>query len=231
MYALQSCHSVHPFTNVRKVEFMIKRLLLIAFMMIALTISACGTIATPEAHEAEHTDEAVVGESEAVDEEPTEVAELPTDTPTPEPPTAIPTEAPTSTPESTTEAPTEEVAQSAGSSRITRIIQSSGDPANGEVIFNTFYDETGFACATCHTIVEGAPDGIGPNQYNLYQRAGERVEGQSAEDYVYTSIIDPNAHIVEGFEQRALMPLIYETILTQQEIFDLVVYVLSIGDE
>lgn len=209
---------------------MLKRLLLIVFVLIPLFTVACGTIATPESDGDAHTDEVNQNDESHdadTDTEPTEVVVVPTNTP--EPPTAEPTQAPTNTPEPPPATPTEEVAESTGPSRTARLIQVA-DPVNGETIFNTMYGEVGFACATCHTVAEGAADGLGPNQWNLFERAGERVEGLGAEDYVYESIINPHDYIVEGFNE-GLMPQIYGDLLTPQEIFDVANYLLSLGNE
>lgn len=209
---------------------MLKKSLLIVFLIVPMLIVACGTIATPESDDDTHADEVAQNddshEADSPDEEPTEVVEIPTDTPEPTP---EPTQAPTNTPEPPTETPTEEVAESTGPSRTARLIQVA-DPANGETIFNTMYGEVGFACATCHTVADGAADGLGPNQWGLAERAGERVEGLAAEDYIYESIINPNDYIVEGFNE-GLMPATYADLLSQQELFDVAAYLLTLTNE
>ena len=144
----------------------------------------------------------------------------PTATFTPEPPTATPVP-PTAT-------PTEEPAQERVT-RLTLLIRENGNANNGETLFNEFYADVGFACSTCHMI---EPDvvGLGPNQWQFYLRAGERVAGFSPEEYTYNSIIAPNDYIVEGFNE-GLMPATYGDIFSEQELYDLVAYLLSIGAE
>ncbi len=56
--------------------------------------------------------------------------------------------------------------------------------------------------------------------------AGERVEGLSAEEYLLESIVDPLAH-VEGV-WRTPMPEDYVDLLTEQDIEDLIVYMLQL---
>jgi cytochrome c oxidase subunit 2 len=60
-------------------------------------------------------------------------------------------------------------------------------------------------CTGCHSI-NGVSETaqIGPNLTDLSERAANRVEGLTAEQYVRQSILEPQAHIVEGYGE--LMP-------------------------
>lgn len=89
-----------------------------------------------------------------------------------------------------------------------------GDAAVGEQIFST-------TCAGCH----GETDGAGPARVGIGERAASRVEGQSAEEYIHESIVDPSAHVVEGFGD--IMPKDYETQFSEEEINSLVAYLLT----
>ena len=109
-------------------------------------------------------------------------------------------------------------------SEITLLIQENGDPTRGQQIF------TAQACMGCHTVDEGGMAIVGPNQWELYLRAGERVEGLSAEEYVYRSIIEPSEYIVEGFTD-GMMPQTYDVMITPLELYDVVAYLLSLGAE
>ncbi|HVU10670.1 MAG TPA: c-type cytochrome, partial [Phototrophicaceae bacterium] len=82
------------------------------------------------------------------------------------------------------------------------------------------------ACATCHT-TDGTSNGIAPSLAGLSQRAGSRVAGLSAEDYVRQSILDPNAFVVPGFSSGVMFQS-YAQKLTPQQIDDLIAYVLSL---
>jgi hypothetical protein len=57
--------------------------------------------------------------------------------------------------------------------------------------------------------------------------AGSRASGQSAEEYLRDSITAPNDLVVEGFSPD-LMPRAYGAELTEQEINDLVSYLLTL---
>jgi cytochrome c oxidase subunit 2 len=62
-------------------------------------------------------------------------------------------------------------------------------------------------CAGCHQIA-GTSGGIevGPNLSRLAERAGERVAGLSAEQYVRASIRTPDAYVVPGYANPSPMP-------------------------
>jgi mono/diheme cytochrome c family protein len=53
------------------------------------------------------------------------------------------------------------------------------------------------------------------------------VSGQSAEAYLRESIVDPDAYVVEGFTP-GIMPSNYRTQLSDEQITDLVVYLMSL---
>ena len=98
--------------------------------------------------------------------------------------------------------------------------------ANGEVLFNTFYEEVGFACETCH-FVDQETMKIGPGLLDISDRAGERVDGQDADTYLHNSIINPNEFIVDTFTAN-LMPQTYGEILSEDEVDALVAYLMSL---
>ena len=56
-------------------------------------------------------------------------------------------------------------------------------------------------CPTCH-MIPGIEEGgdIGPNQKGLASRAGKRVKGLSAREYIMQSIVNPDAYTVKDFE-------------------------------
>jgi mono/diheme cytochrome c family protein len=91
----------------------------------------------------------------------------------------------------------------------------TGDPANGETLFNE-------ACAACH----GAEDGVGPARTGMAERAATRVDGMSAADYLHESIVEPGAYVVEGFND-GIMPKTYAEQYDEQQIADLVAYLLE----
>ncbi|MBZ0276612.1 MAG: DUF3179 domain-containing protein [Anaerolineae bacterium] len=101
-----------------------------------------------------------------------------------------------------------------------------GDAANGQALFNTFQADAGFACSTCHF-----PDKedrlIGPGLLNVSTRAETRVAGLSAYDYIHTSIVDPGAFVVPDFPD-GLMPRNWAQIYSEQQINDIIAYLLTL---
>ncbi len=92
-----------------------------------------------------------------------------------------------------------------------------GDPANGEAVFNN----TG--CMGCHAVDTDAA-GVGPGLKGIGAIAGERVDGQSAIEYLRAAIVAPNEYIVEGYDP--IMPP-YDT-LSDDDLNDLIAYLLSL---
>ena len=67
---------------------------------------------------------------------------------------------------------------------------SPGVAANGEALF------TSYTCVVCHGSMDGSsPATIGPSLIGIAERAGTQVEGESAEQYIYRSILYPNEFI------------------------------------
>jgi mono/diheme cytochrome c family protein len=103
----------------------------------------------------------------------------------------------------------------------------SGDPV--EVGKATY---TAQGCVGCH----GEPGGagiIGPNLGGIATRAGSTVAGQSAEEYIRTSIVNPNAHIVAQCPTGACtspsaMPATYGQLLAPEQLDGLVQYLLTL---
>ncbi len=104
---------------------------------------------------------------------------------------------------------------------------ASADPVNGEQLFAELND-TGFACNSCHS-AETTDRMVGPGLHGIPARAAERVEGESAEEYIYNSIVHPNDYIVEDYTEN-LMPQNYSEIYTEQENYDLAAYLMTLED-
>jgi hypothetical protein len=103
------------------------------------------------------------------------------------------------------------------------------DPENGAAIFNRVYPETGFACATCHSIQPGVRL-IGPTVWGIRDHGLSRVEGMNIETYIHNSILHPLAYIAPGWTvEQAIMPRNYADVLSEDEISDLTAYLLSLG--
>lgn len=187
-----------------------------------LLLAACGSVATPVWSElAQGTQAALAATADHLTEiAPTATATpLATSTPTgaptatPLPPTAIPTEAPTIVPPTATPAP---------------IVQAGpqGDPVKGKEHFEMMRPEVNFACATCH-YVDKEDQLIGPGLLNISTRAETRVEGQSAYDYIHTSIVDTSAYVVANFPDK-LMPAVYKDLWTEEQINDIIAYLYTL---
>ena len=91
--------------------------------------------------------------------------------------------------------------------------------SNGQQLF------TSRTCGACHAIqgIPGAGGTIGPNLSAIAAVADRRKPGTSAEDYLRESIVDPDAHVVLGY-QPGSMPRVP---LSDQQVGDLVAFLLT----
>jgi cytochrome c oxidase subunit 2 len=98
---------------------------------------------------------------------------------------------------------------------------AAADPfAAGKAAFNVY------GCNACHALASaGAVGAIGPKLDGIGTRAGSTVAGQSAEEYIKTSILKPAAHLAPGFAD--LMPKDYEQRVTPTDLDALVKYLLE----
>lgn len=107
----------------------------------------------------------------------------------------------------------------------------AGDPQRGATLFAGEVAITGFvACRGCHATDPLAGDGIGPNLAGVATRAGARVPGVAAEEYLRRSIRIHDDYVVPGFEAgiaRAVVGRDFGDILTDEQIADLVAYLLT----
>jgi mono/diheme cytochrome c family protein len=94
-----------------------------------------------------------------------------------------------------------------------------GDAANGGKVFDAQ------SCRTCHVDLSVGP--LFPEDPPLGLVAETRRPGYSAELYLYESIVEPNAYIVPGF-QDSIMPSGFGKSLSEQELADLVAYLVSL---
>lgn len=85
-------------------------------------------------------------------------------------------------------------------------------------------------CLSCHSI-DGSPM-VGPTWKGLYGHEVELEDGSQViadEAYLYESITDPGAKIVKGFPAGAMPP--YGSILSDQNIADIIAYIRSLAEE
>ncbi|MDE2819323.1 MAG: c-type cytochrome [Chloroflexota bacterium] len=194
-------------------------------LIMVFVIAGCGTVATPVWQAPTATETRAVGQDQAA---PTvEATSPPTDTPIPPTATFTPQPTATSTPEPTL---TPEPTATEVMSPLDRMV-SMRDPQKGAILFETFQERagTGYSCANCHSPTSEEKL-VGPGLLDIKSRALNRVEGQSAAEYIYNSIVNPKEIVVEDYDPE-LMPDNWSEIYTNLEIFDIVAYLLTLeGD-
>jgi len=98
----------------------------------------------------------------------------------------------------------------------------------GEEIFQVGVEaEGGMACSMCHLL-----DGLGSNApplNGIADRAGNEVTGLSAEEYLHQSIVDPNAHLIEGYD-LVKMPENYGEKLSEEDIGNLIAFMITLEE-
>lgn len=105
-------------------------------------------------------------------------------------------------------------------------VGGAGDPAAGEELFAQTLIGTQPGCSTCHSLEPGVTM-VGPSLATIGADAGSRVSDVSDEDYLRTSIMEPDAHVAEGFA-AGLMPQALATELSDEQLNDLVAYLLTL---
>jgi mono/diheme cytochrome c family protein len=103
---------------------------------------------------------------------------------------------------------------------------AGGNPSAGEALFAQTMIGTLAGCITCHSL---QPDLtlIGPSLARIGAEAGSMVPGQSAEEYLRQAIVAPDEYVVSGFG-AGIMPGAYGSELSEQQIQDLVAYLLTL---
>ena len=100
-------------------------------------------------------------------------------------------------------------------------LPESGDAERGAVLFADT-ETLSPTCISCHNIDQTASPTLADYSVAV---AASRVEGQSAREYTFDSIVDPAKHIVEGYGNA--MPNKYSEQLTPQDLADMITYLLS----
>lgn len=101
-----------------------------------------------------------------------------------------------------------------------------GNPENGADLFAVSV-QGATACSSCHQL--NAARSSGPSLQYYGDIAGDRVDGESAEAYTYYAIIRPSRYLVRGYSN--VMPSNYEDVFTEQELADLIAYLLTLKAE
>ena len=105
-----------------------------------------------------------------------------------------------------------------------------GDPERGRQIWDDGGGVlSGGGCSECHSL-DGSENTllateIAPSWQGISGRAGDRVPGLSAEEYLRESIRDPAAYIVEGYSD--FMPKGFRFLLSEEDVDGLVAFLLT----
>jgi nitric oxide reductase subunit C len=104
----------------------------------------------------------------------------------------------------------------------------NGDAEAGQTVFA----ENG--CAACHAVTSDAPPGIGPSLAGVASRSRETIQkpdytgaAETVEAYLWESITNPGVYLAQ--EHGATMPTTYRQSLEDQEIANLVAYLLTLN--
>ena len=188
------------------------------FVLAVFLLAGCGTMVSPVMRVATATSavDLVTVDAATATPPPTQTPLPPTQTPM-----LLPTETPTPKP-----TPTPEPTIVPVLSPIDRLV-AVRDAENGAVLFKTFQEAANYACSNCH-LPTSEKTNIGPGLLNIKDRAQTRVEGMTAAEYIYQSIVDSKAYTVEGFDPE-LMPQNWAEIYRDLEIFDIVAYLMTLG--
>lgn len=154
----------------------------------------------------------------------------PTEANTAIPPTVEPTEEPIveATAELTTLVAPNPTAVASGNTPREVVIEANiaaADIAEGERLFNGALNPT---CSECHT-EDTSVRTQGPALTSFRDEAGTRIEGQDAYTYAYNSIRYANDFVLDGYEADVMR--VYDGILDDQEVYELIAYIWTLGDE
>ncbi len=92
-----------------------------------------------------------------------------------------------------------------------------GDAANGSKLY------VSSGCSGCHSLDKDKRL-VGPSFYNVYDQAKKRVTGLGPKEYLYQSIVNPNAHVVDTF-QANIMNQTYATQLNPKQMADILAWI------
>jgi mono/diheme cytochrome c family protein len=100
---------------------------------------------------------------------------------------------------------------------------SFADAGSGEKIFHQSSNDAP-TCASCHG--EGGSGGLGPSLQGVSETAGNRVNGQSAEEYLYWSTLSPSLYLTVGYSN--IMYAKYGDVFGTEDVADLIAYMLEL---
>lgn len=103
------------------------------------------------------------------------------------------------------------------------------DPIAGRKLYYETSLGTNAGCRICHSLEPGQTL-VGPSFAGLAERAQDRIPGMTAEEYVRQSILEPDAYVVDGFPAGQMVSNLDE-VLSEQQINDLIAYLMTIKEE
>ncbi len=110
------------------------------------------------------------------------------------------------------------------------ILNPPADPVlRGEIVIQEY------VCHSCHVLDSlGWTNPIGPSLNGIADRAGERVPGQSAEEYIVTSVWDAAAFVVPGYNEQMAQfgpdqPDNYQ--MDAEQLYSIVAYLCTQGEQ
>jgi cytochrome c2 len=103
------------------------------------------------------------------------------------------------------------------------------DPKMGESIYYETASGVNAGCRICHSLTKNEKI-IGPSFYGIADRAGERVPGLTAEEYLHQSIVEPNAFVVPGYPAGQMIQN-FGQILTEDQIQDIIAFLMTLKEE
>jgi nitric oxide reductase subunit C len=115
------------------------------------------------------------------------------------------------------------------------VATGAGDAAAGQALFSKSVLNGNAGCVTCHSLEPGKAL-VGPSLAGIASRASSTVPGENAEQYIRQSIMDTNAFLAKGCNAAdpeapcvaSIMPQDWPDKLSEQEINDLVAYLLTL---
>jgi mono/diheme cytochrome c family protein len=103
-----------------------------------------------------------------------------------------------------------------------------GDAARGQAIA-AGSEVIGVNCVSCH-LLDNSALAVAPSWGNMANVAITRKPSLGPAAYLYESIVAPNAYMVSGYAVN-IMPQNYDALMTDQDLMDLVTYLLTLTAE
>jgi cytochrome c2 len=99
------------------------------------------------------------------------------------------------------------------------------DPERGRDLFHTLQPGATVTCSTCHR-THSEERLVGPGLMHVSARAGNRLPDATAERYLYQSITNPSAYMVDGYPD--IMPKNWGVIFSDEDLADLIAYLMAL---